>query len=348
MQYNISELQTPPKARYEGRLVRPLRLALIIAGAYLAVTVPYILISGKIAAHISKSVLDLQTIESLKGTVFVVTTSGLLFILCFGLFKRIARRERELAQYRAGIIAAERRAAAGLFASSVAHDMNNVLTIIECATEALGRGAVSENTESLADLREANNELKKLSEVLGRSIGRNLASSIVEFDLAASLRDTTALARTHKKVSYCTLAIEGPTTLPFRGIPVQIHQALLNLILNAADATDHRGEITIELTPSDTGAVIAVHDNGLGVGENERQSIMEPFVTTKSDGSGLGLLSVKVCAESHNGHVEITSSHLGGACFRIHLQNLCEVSAATSGSSRAPARANQRQLASVG
>jgi C4-dicarboxylate-specific signal transduction histidine kinase len=48
---------------------------------------------------------------------------------------------------------------------------------------------------------------------------------------------------------------------------------------------------------------------------------MEPFVTTKEDGSGLGLLSVKACAEAYQGRVDISESKLGGACFAIQLKN---------------------------
>lgn len=321
---HINPLEMPPlrAGGDPGRLIKPLRLSLIISGIFLVITLPYILVSGHLAVQASQSLLDLETIERVKGTIFVVTTSVLLFGLCYFLFKRIARRERELSRYRSALIASERRAAAGLFASSVAHDMNNVLTIIEYATHALSKQPGNRESEILEDLRQANNQLKRLSGVLLRASGRNLPDSVADFNLAAAVREVSELARTHKKVKHCTVTVETPTTLLFCGIPVMIQQMVLNLIINAADATDRKGTVSVRLKPTTDGGVISVSDNGPGVPEIQRAAVMEPFYTTKTDGSGLGLLSVKVCAEAHEGSVQIEQSRqLGGACFKVSLKS---------------------------
>ena len=301
--------------------VHPLRLALIVSVAYLVISLIYIVISGQIAARLSQSIGDLEAVERTKGSIFVATSAILLFGLCYGLFRNIANRERELAEFRSGMIAAERRAAAGLFASSVAHDMNNVISIVDYATKNLVSDQGRIDGETLGDLRQANSDLRKLSNLLGRASGRNLGESETDFDLAVTLRETVELARTHRKVSFCRFGVETPESVPFRGIPVLIHQMLLNLVINAAEATDQSGTITVKLTGTGSDAVIEVHDNGPGVPENQRETIMEPFFTTKDGGSGLGLLSVKVCADAHHGNIQIERSHLGGACFRIRLRN---------------------------
>jgi signal transduction histidine kinase len=64
---------------------------------------------------------------------------------------------------------------------------------------------------------------------------------------------------------------------------------------------------------------LEVHDNGPGIPVAERQRIFEPFFTTKADGTGLGLMSVKACAEVHHGHVTVQASPLGGACFVVEM-----------------------------
>lgn len=322
MQTSPFDMPPPMPPKETGRLIRPMRLALIIAGIFLVITLPYILVSGNIALESSQSMADLESIEKIKGTIFVATTSVLLFVLCYVLFRRIARREQALARYRNALIAAERRAAAGVFASSVAHDMNNVLTIVDYATRTLSKHGVTQDAEIVADLKNANGQLKRLSSVLMRASGRNLPETVADFNLANAVRETTELARTHKRVKYCTVTLETPDALPFSGIPIMIHQMLLNLIINAADATGRRGTIDVRLTAKNDGAQIAVHDSGPGIPEIQRDVIMEPFVTTKTDGSGLGLLSVKVCAESHDGQVQIdTSTRLGGACFKVQLKS---------------------------
>ncbi len=322
MQISPFDMLPPAPPKESGHLIRPMRLALIIAGIFLVIAFPYILVSGHIALEFSQSMAHLESIEKIKGTIFVVTTSVLLFVLCYILFRRIARREQELARYRSALIAAERRAAAGIFASSVAHDMNNVLTIVDYATHTLNKHGVMQNAEIISDLRHANGQLKRLSSVLLRASGRNLPEAIADFNLAAAVRETTELARTHKKVKHCTVTLETPNTLPFCGVPIMIHQMLLNLIINAADAAGRKGTIDVRLTARDDEALIAVHDSGPGIPEIQRDAVMEPFVTTKADGSGLGLLSVKVCAESHDGQVQIdTSTRLGGACFKVQLKS---------------------------
>ncbi len=310
----------PGGAGSTSPVVRPLRLALIVSLVFLAVSLTYIVISGQIAAQASQNVSDLEQFERIKGSIYVATTSLMLFGLCYFLFRGIAKRERELAEFRSGAIAAERRAAAGLFASSVAHDMNNVLTIMDYATKHLTSDQGTVDSETLDDLRSANSDLKKLSMILGRATGHHLGDAETEFDLAKAVRETAELAQTHRKVSFCRFAVETPEVMPFRGIPVMIHQMLLNLIINAADATDRTGTITVKLSPADPGATIEVHDNGPGIADDQRGQIMEPFYTTKDDGSGLGLLSVKVCADAHQGNVKIERSHLGGACFKVRLK----------------------------
>jgi len=66
-------------------------------------------------------------------------------------------------------------------------------------------------------------------------------------------------------------------------------------------------------------AIVEVHDDGPGVPLAQRSKIFAPFHTTKEVGSGLGLVSVKVCAEQHGGRVVVSESDLGGACFRVTL-----------------------------
>ena len=62
---------------------------------------------------------------------------------------------------------------------------------------------------------------------------------------------------------------------------------------------------------------VEVHDDGPGIPAALREKIMEPFFTTKEDGNGLGLLSLKLCAEQHGARIRIDTSHLGGACFAL-------------------------------
>jgi signal transduction histidine kinase len=94
---------------------------------------------------------------------------------------------------------------------------------------------------------------------------------------------------------------------------------LLNLVLNAADAGCNRGTVLVRAVPAPDNVVIEVHDNGPGIPASEREKIFHSLYTTKPDGTGLGLLAVQACAKTHQGHIQVLSSGLGGACFSITL-----------------------------
>ncbi len=122
-----------------GLHIRPFQKAIIVSTCYFTVASVYILLSGQIAALLSMSVSELAKVEQIKGCLFVLTTTILLFGLVFWMFRRIAADEQRIESYRDVLIASERRAAAGLFASSVAHDIGSILTISRLATSQLGK-----------------------------------------------------------------------------------------------------------------------------------------------------------------------------------------------------------------
>jgi len=304
--------------------IRPFRKAVIVSICYFAVASVYILLSGQIAAVLSMSVSELAKVEQIKGCLFVLTTTILLFVLVFWMFKRIAADEQQIESYRDVLIASERRAAAGLFASSVAHDIGSILTISRLATSQLGSGTeIPKDKQYLVQqLEQANQELFDLTERLSKAPSQETKGQSISFDVVTKIREILNLARLHKKIIHCSLEVEAPETLEFQGDPLLIHQMVLNLLINAADAAGQGGKILLKILEQDEDCVIEVHDNGTGISEADRARIMEPFVTTKKDGSGLGLLSVKACAEAYQGSVEITESKLGGACFTVRLKNV--------------------------
>jgi PAS domain S-box-containing protein len=104
----------------------------------------------------------------------------------------------------------------------------------------------------------------------------------------------------------------------------QIEDAVLNLIINAIEAIDDGGRITVGIRQQDTEdtgeeAVIEVEDTGHGISEKDMSLIFNPFYTTTKGGTGLGLPAVRRIARAHGGRVEATSTPGQGSVFRIHL-----------------------------
>jgi signal transduction histidine kinase len=130
---------------------------------------------------------------------------------------------------------------------------------------------------------------------------------------------TIDFAKRHKRTMSCEINFSEKGSASLKINPYLFEQMIINLILNAADATESKGKIEIRLAKQSDQVCIEVHDNGPGISEENRKSLFHPFHSTKPDGTGLGLTTVKSCAELHGGSVQVDSSHLGGALFRIVL-----------------------------
>lgn len=305
-------------------ITHPRRISAILALVYGIVSVGYILVSGRLASSLSATKLQLYEIELLKGLVFVTLTSVLLYFLSLGFLQRLEAKEDEVRRHREVVMASERRAAAGLFAASVAHDINNVLIVLGVAVDRLsGLGSPApESREPLETLRQTNTRLRDLVRRLGQAGGADLPVGMEELDVALVARQAVDLARHHLKLKHCEVELHIPDAVRFRGDPSLIHRMILNLLLNAGDATAHRGRVLVRLLDSSESVVLEVHDNGPGVAEADRERIFEPLYSSSRDGAGLGLLSVQTCATRHDGTVSIVTSFLGGACFRVELPRL--------------------------
>jgi signal transduction histidine kinase len=101
---------------------------------------------------------------------------------------------------------------------------------------------------------------------------------------------------------------------------------LFNLVKNAAEAAGQGGTVAmrIDATP-DGGASVAVSDSGPGVKPEDRPRLFEPFFSTKSSGTGLGLAVSQAIAEAHGGRIEADTGPLGGARFTLRLPSASPV-----------------------
>ena len=104
----------------------------------------------------------------------------------------------------------------------------------------------------------------------------------------------------------------------------QIEDAVLNLILNAIEATDGMGEIKVRLTTGQSSAdredaLIEVSDNGRGISEEDLGRIFNPFFTTRTAGTGLGLPAVRRIVRAHGGSIQVESKIGQGSTFTLHL-----------------------------
>lgn len=277
--------------------------------------------SGAIAAALAENVQRLEQLELWKGLIFSVSTGALFFLFAWTLLRRIAAQELRVSQQRSALLESERRAMVGLFASSIAHDIANILVVARGSLgflEEAGPEGVQQ-LDAISRLRRSLEELRVLTRRMVTIENVRIPDEVAEVELDALVREVVALARSHMDVRGCTVRVPVNDPVTLSGNKSMLGMMLLNLILNAADATRGRGRIDVSLRRTDDAAVLEVHDDGPGVPPELREKVFTAFFSSKAHGTGLGLLSVKVTVEAHAGRIEVAESPLGGACFRVIL-----------------------------
>lgn len=113
----------------------------------------------------------------------------------------------------------------------------------------------------------------------------------------------------------------------FTGDETQLQQVLLNLLLNAQNALPSGGkiEITLDYDPQAKTIRMAVTDNGPGIPEEIRKKIFQPFFTTRTDGTGLGLATCLKNVQYHGGTIEVHSIVGKGTTFSVTIPLLCHI-----------------------
>jgi PAS domain S-box-containing protein len=223
---------------------------------------------------------------------------------------------------------AEKLAAAGRLAATMAHEINNPL-------EAVGNLIyIVRHTPNLPDdvqgyLAMADQELERVSHITRQTLGFYRDSSEPgPVEMRVVIESVLKIYDNKIKSKSVLLDLEISAECPaVFGLQGEMKQLIANLVSNAADAVGHTGRIRISMTSVQrahgNGVELKVEDNGPGISAEHRSHIFEPFFTTKKDvGTGLGLWVSKEIAERHGGHIELSSgkdSSLGGAVFTVYL-----------------------------
>ncbi|HLK09294.1 MAG TPA: CHASE3 domain-containing protein [Candidatus Angelobacter sp.] len=220
---------------------------------------------------------------------------------------------------------AEKLAAAGRLAATVAHEINNPLEAV-CNLIYIVKNGGGLPEDTVGYLNMAEQELDRVSHITRQTLGFYRDSSEAGPVMLSSVLESV-LRLYENKLKSKSIAVERELSdcPPVHALQGEIKQLMANLISNAADAVAPGGKIRISMAPAEQGdgVEIKVADNGPGVAEKNRAHIFEPFFTTKEDvGTGLGLWVSKEIAERHGGKIELSSDHhsdLGGAVFMVFL-----------------------------
>lgn len=232
---------------------------------------------------------------------------------------------------------AEKLAAAGRLAATVAHEINNPLEAV-CNLVYIVKNTGGLPEDAVGYLNMAEQELDRVSHITRQTLGFYRDSSEAGPVQVCSVIESV-LKLYENKIQSKSIAVELELAEcpPVHGMQGELKQLVANLISNAADAVAPGGKIKVSMAPAlqepEKGVEIEVADNGPGVPAENRARIFEPFFTTKEDvGTGLGLWVCKEIAERHRGNVQLSLSKdggLGGAVFTVFLPLDAQIEAAS-------------------
>jgi signal transduction histidine kinase len=215
----------------------------------------------------------------------------------------------------------QRTEAIGQFASTVAHDFNNLLTVVLVNLERIESRAESAPIKQAAThgLEAARRGSRLVNQLL--AFARDGGAELTVVDVAAAALGMTDLLRQSAGGGVQLEVSTGPEPLPVTLNLDQFEVALVNLVINARDAMNGSGAITVRAEADGTEAVLTVTDTGPGVDEAIRDRLFEAFFTTRADqqGTGLGLSQVAGMAHQARGSVTVRNRPSGGAVFEIRL-----------------------------
>lgn len=216
---------------------------------------------------------------------------------------------------------AEHLATLGELATGLAHEIRNPLAGIAGVIEIIGRD-LPESSPARAMVKDVRIEINQINRILTDLLetARPHPPRMMKSNLNTTVEHAVMLAR--QQVLSKPIRIE---LLPAQDLPEvehdsdQIHQVVLNLLLNAVQAIDSDGYITVTIGSTGDCATVTVADTGRGMTEHQLAQIFRPFYTTKATGTGLGLSLVRRIIDEHHGQINVVSEPGKGSTFEVLL-----------------------------
>jgi signal transduction histidine kinase len=233
------------------------------------------------------------------------------------------QRAIELEKSQAQLIQVEKLAAMGRLAASIAHELNNPLQAIQNCLHLVLRRPLPQAKQ--------HQYLEMAQEEVDRLIG--IVQGMLDFyrpskgqralvEVNTIVENVLALAAKQLQHGQVTVHQHLTPDLPLlETVSDQLKQVFLNIVINAVEAMPDGGDLYVNtrLTPGGRWVTISFTDTGTGLSPEEQTNIFEPFYTTKTKGTGLGLAVSYGIIERHGGSIEVQSEPGRGSCFTVKL-----------------------------
>jgi signal transduction histidine kinase/DNA-binding response OmpR family regulator len=298
----------PDRLPYELRVRSLLAVPLIVKSRVLGAIVVVNRDEGAFTSD------DLELLQFLAAAVAVATENARLY-------GELADFAGELERSQAQLIQAEKLAATGRLAASIAHEINNPLQAVHnCLYLVLKRPLTDEKKQHYLSM--AQEETERLITLVQRTLEfyRPSKGRAATTDVNHLIENVLALSNKRLEHGRIQVRTQLQASLPpIVGVPDQLTQVLLNLVINAVEAMPDGGELNLSSAAHEGWLRIAVHDTGPGISPDEAAKIFEPFYTTKATGTGLGLAVSYGIIQRHGGRITVNGAPGAGTTFTITL-----------------------------
>jgi len=257
---------------------------------------------------------DLEMLQVLAASVSVAVENSRLY-------SELAEFTHQLERSQEQLIQAEKLAATGRLAASIAHEINNPLQAIHnCLHLVTNRTLDEEKTKYYLNM--AQEEVQRLIAIVQRTLDFYRPSKGREVMADVNVLVESVLALANKRLEHGKIKVHrrlSPDLPKLQVVADQLTQVFLNLVINAIEAMPDGGELTIASRQADAQVQIRFSDTGSGINPDEAKKIFEPFYTTKHSGTGLGLAVSYGIIQRHGGEITVESAPGRGATFIVSV-----------------------------
>ena len=260
----------------------------------------------------------------------MVISLWLIWLLLFFERRRRLHQQALVAEQKKRIETQAGRSVLAEIASSIGHEINQPVAAIETLSDTASYMIKSgEHVGASELLQRIQSEALRVGQII-QTIRRLSSDQGLEFnniDLVSVVRGLVPLAKIIcKGVNLSVETEHARDDLLVSADRTAIEQVIINLVANSCEAlaevprdTERKSSVVVSVASSDTHAIIKVRDNGYGVDDSIKDEIFNSFVTTKSDGAGLGLNLSRSIAERHHGWLSLAETGVQGTTFELHL-----------------------------
>lgn len=235
--------------------------------------------------------------------------------------RRVAERTAALRASQAREIQHEKMAAFGLLAAGIAHEVGNPLAALSSLVQMLQRRGPDPYTAEKLGL--AAQQLGRIQRTIRELVdfSRPASTALARVRPAEVVEEALGIAKYYQRTKQRAISTDFASDLsPVRAVRDHLTQVVLNLVLNAIDATEMGGRIHLEAKVDDGWVMMVVADEGRGIPEDHCSRLFQPFFTTKPHGTGLGLFVCRQILEEMGGSLSFESEVDRGSKFTVRLR----------------------------